>query len=102
MSLFQFGFTTVNSSQQSSQSGGSDSLPDYLPQASKCGLGVKKHSTVTSFVSELADPASVGKKRKTKGHYTHYSNEDRAKIGKYASENGNERAKKKFREKYPS
>ena len=57
---------------------------------------------MTSFVSELADPASVGKKRKTKGHYAHYSNEDRAKIGKYASENGNERANKKFRERYPS
>ena len=35
------------------------------------------------------------------GHYIHYSDEDRASIGKYAAEHGNERARKKFSGEYP-
>ena len=34
--------------------------------------------------------------------YLKYSDEDRAKIGKYAVENGNERARKQFLKKYPT
>lgn len=55
---------------------------------------------VTSAVCTLANPEPQPKKRKTKGSYTHYSDEDRARIGKYASDNGNERARRKFKDKY--
>ena len=63
MSLFQFGFTRVNSS-QASQSDDSCSVPDYLPLPSECGLGVEEHRTVTSAVSDLADPEPTRKRRK--------------------------------------
>jgi len=39
--------------------------------------------------------------RVAQGKYTKYSNEDCTKIGKYALENGNERARKHFLIKYP-
>ena len=101
MSLFQFGFTRVNSLRQTSQSDDSCSVPDYLPLSSESGLGVEEHHTVTSVVSELADPEPTRKRRKTMGHYIHYSDEDRASIGKYVAEHGNKRARKKFSGEYP-
>lgn len=93
MSLFQFGFTT--SRHQEESPGASYSVQDYLPQGSECGLGIEEHSSVTSFVSDLASPEPALKKRKTKGTYTHYSNDDRAKIGQYANDHEKENARKK-------
>ena len=101
MSLFRFGFTASSSASATEDTPTRPTLPNYLPQASECGLGVEEHSTVTAFVSQLANPEPEAKKRKTKGNYTHYSDEDRAKIGKYATENGNERARKRFLTKFP-
>ena len=41
------------------------------------------------------------KKSKRKTSYQNYSEEDRFKIGKYASENGATAANKKFKNSYP-
>ena len=101
MSLFRFGFTASSSASATEDTPTRSTLPNYLPQVSECGLGVEEHSTVTAFVSQLANPEPEAKKRRTKGNYTHYSDEDRAKIGKYATENGNERARKHFLTKFP-
>ena len=51
-------------------------------------------------VSNLTDP-QLPRKRKSRGKYIQYSDEDRAKIGKYASENGNEKARHHFLGKIP-
>ena len=81
MSLFQFGFTRQSRLSNSQQAARSLSLP-HLPEASECGLGLEEHSAVITSMSELVNPEPSAKKRKTKGHYTHYSEEDHAKIGK--------------------
>lgn len=39
--------------------------------------------------------------KQTRGKYKEYTDEDRAKVGKYASEHGNERAIRHFRDKIP-
>uniref|UniRef100_A0A1X7VNR2 DUF6589 domain-containing protein n=1 Tax=Amphimedon queenslandica TaxID=400682 RepID=A0A1X7VNR2_AMPQE len=62
MSLFQFGFATSRHPEESP--GASHSVPDYLPQASECGLGIEEHSTVTLFVSDLASPEPALKREK--------------------------------------
>ena len=83
MFLFQFGFTRASSSCDT-ENGIQEPLdiPTYLPNVSECGLGVEEHSIVTTSVSELADPEPSRRKRKTRGKYTEYSDEDRAKIGR--------------------
>ena len=54
-------------------------------------------------VPELADPVGPpGKKpRVARGKYSTYTPETRAKIGKYALENGNERARSRFCRDFP-
>lgn len=64
-------------------------VQSYLPSVSDCGIGIEEHLSVTNSVSELADPEPSRKKEKTRGKYAEYSDEDRAMIGKYASQNGN-------------
>ena len=78
-------------------------IPTYLPNTSECGLGIEEHSIVTTSVSELADPEPSRRKRRTRGKYTEYSDENRSKIGRYACENGNEREQKHvhFFKKFP-
>ena len=51
-------------------------------------------------MSELADP-SLSTKKKTRGKYVVYSGKDRALIGIYALENGNERERLHFSSRYP-
>ena len=92
MSLFQFGFTRSSSHGTENNTQEPLDIPSYLPNMSECGLGVEEHMAVTIGVSEYADPEPSRKKRKIRGKYTEYSDEDRAKIGRYASENGNEKA----------
>ena len=50
---------------------------------------------MTTAASDLANPESEAKKR-TRGKYVKYSGEQRAEIGRYASENGIERARRHF------
>ena len=101
MSLFQFGFTRSSSRGTENDTQEPSDIPNYLPNASECGLGVEEHSIVTTSVSEFADPEPSRKKRKIRGKYTEYTDEDRAKIGRYASENGNEKARKHFLKTFP-
>ena len=96
MSLFQFGFK--RSSNHSPSSSGNVSY--FIPALEDSGLGRVEYDNVSASVSELADPTPAAKKGKTRGRYTHYSAEDRASIGKYALENGNEKARRHFLVKF--
>ena len=51
---------------------------------------------------DLANPEPDAKRRKTRGKYAKYSDQQRAKIGKYVSEHGNERARRHFLAEFPS
>ena len=95
MSLFRFGFTATNYS-TANETEVSATPPSYMPQQSESGLGSDEYANVTTVVSDLANPEPAAKKRKTRGQYTKYSDADRAKIGRYASENGIERARRHF------
>ena len=72
-------------------------LPAYLPRAFESGLGQQEYQNV---VSNVVNPSTVspatGRQRGKRQSYDHYSGEMRAKIGKYAAENGNEKARKHF------
>jgi hypothetical protein len=89
MSFFQFGLRRLPSPDSAEQVEARDAA--YLPSVSESGLGTTEHSQVCEAVAELADP-SPAKKRRACGSYTNYSPADRAQIGRYAFENGNERA----------
>ena len=101
MSLFQFGFTVINN--ETSQ----DSVPQsqstnvaavrYLPEQEDTFLRDDEYSEVVLSVERMVDPddSTSTRKRRNKNHY---SPEMRAKIGKYASENGNLRAINHFKE----
>ena len=91
MSLFQFGVRHVSTSQGQNNEGES-AAPSHVPTLAESGLGrVEFDATLNNGIGELTDPApSASKKRKVKGKYTVYTPEQRASIGKYALENGNE------------
>ena len=71
--------------------------PAYLPSAFafESGLGQQEHQNVVSNVVDLANPSTVSSATGRQS-YAHYSDEMRAKIGKYAAENGNEKARRRF------
>ena len=79
--------------------------PAYLPSAFESGLGQQEYQNVVSNVVDLANPSTVspdtGRQRGKRQSYAHYSGEMRAKIGKYAAENGNEKARKHFSKDFP-
>ena len=54
------------------------------------------------MLENFANPTPAAKKGKTRGRYSHYSAEDRASIGKYALENGNEKARQPILVKFPN
>ena len=56
------------------------------------GLGREEHDIVATAVQDLANPEPEPKRRKTRGKYATYSDKQREAIGKYASENGPEKA----------
>jgi len=60
-----------------------------LEEARGLGLGEVEYESVLNSVS---DTVMNKKERIAQGKYTKYSNEDHAKIGRYALENGNEQA----------
>lgn len=100
MSLLQFGFERIGSTTQVEQS--LPEVPSHFPQLHETDLSVEEHTNVLSAVSDLADPcSSSSSKRQKRGKYAIYTDEDRAKIGKYASEHGNERARKRFIKVFP-
>ena len=101
ISLLQFGFTVINN--ETSQ----DSVPQsqstnvaavrYLPEQEDTFLRDDEYSEVVLSVEHMVDPDDSTSTRKRR-NYNHYSPEMRAKIGKYASENGNLRAINHFKE----
>ena len=100
MSLLQFGFKPVNSTTQVEQS--LPQVPSHILQLHEMDLSMEEHTSVLSAVAVLADPCNPSPKRKKRGKYTIYTDQDRAKIGKYASEHGNDRARKKFLKDFPN
>ncbi len=101
MALFQYGFKPSSSSSSSTFLNEKEhpvSVPSHLPQHSESGSSVAEHANVTAAVSELANPY----KKQKRGKYAVYTDEDRAQIGKYAAQNGNERARKHFSTSFPS
>ena len=62
----------------------------------------QEHASVVLAVSDLSDPDVQSNKRQRRGKYSVFTDKDRAKIGKYASEHGNERARKWFSKEFPN
>ena len=75
-------------------------VPVHMPTLHEAGLGRVEFDQVSAAATELADPTP--KKRRVRGTYTQYSAEQRAKIGKFALENGNEKARKHFIVQFPN
>ena len=78
-----------------------DSTPSHMPSLESSDLGRVEYDECLEEVSELADP-NPSKKRKLRGAYTAYTPTDRAKIGKYAAENGNKNARVHFLKHFPN
>ena len=62
-------------------------------------LGTEEYNEVVLSVANIVDPDKNSSSNKKRGNYNHYSPEMRAKIGKYARENGNLRAINHFKAK---
>ena len=96
MSLFRFGFRplTPTTSPATSEISEAD-FCSTLPTLSESRLGVVEYQQVATAVNkELAAPPA--KRKRGSGTYTTYTPTQHAMIGKYALENGNERARKHF------
>ena len=103
MSLFQFGFRPVAAVQDEENVVDQAVASAHLPTLGESGLGRVEYNQVARAVSELVEPSTSKKKRgKGNGGYTHYTAVQRAKIGKYALENGNERARRHFSSQLPN
>ena len=119
LTLYQFGFKrrhTENGSGKSTDISTDIEVPHCMPsleEARTLGLGEAEYKRVLNETSDAVIDTTYKKQRVAvidttykkqrvaRGKYTKYSNEDHAKIGKYALENGNERARKHFLIKYP-
>ena len=98
LALFQYGFSQTP---QVAPETVSPPVPSHIPEPGESPeLSVEEHARVADAVSGLADPAVLSNKRKSRGKYSVYNDEVRARIGKYALLNGNERARQKFRSSY--
>ena len=72
-----------------------------MPSHEDSGLGRTEYEECISQISELSDP-HPSKKRKLRGTYAVYTAADRARIGKYAAENGNKNARLRFLKDFPN
>ena len=72
----------------------------YLPEQEATSLGTKEYNEVVLSVGNILDPDRNSSSNRKRGNYNHYFPEMRAKIGKYASENGNLRAVNHFKHSY--
>ena len=73
----------------------------YLVIYPNTGLSIEVHTTVTTSISDRADPQITTNNRMKRGNYVVYTDKDHASIGRYASENGNERARRHFPKEFP-
>ena len=101
MLLFRFGFRKRSSETGNESRATNKPLPTYLPEQIESGLGRKERDIVSyarlivsTAVLDLANPEPEPKRRKTRGKYATYSDKQHAAIGKYASENVPEKARK--------
>ena len=101
MSLFQFGLKRVNSTVSQVEQP-PQPVPSHVPELHETSLSAEEHASVVLAVSDLSDPAVQSNKRQRRGKYSVFTDKDRAKIGKYASEHGNERARKWFSKEFPN
>ena len=104
MSLLQHRFSGVVEQRNEAEPRGSGTfVPDHLPLMNESGLGMVEYREVTRAVSELSDPQPQvpGKKRNSRGGYTKCTPKQHAVIGKYALENGNEKATCQFLNQFP-
>ena len=102
MSLFQYGFRRISSSENGETEQQSAVIPSHLPSVEESGLGRLEYAeVVANRVPDLADPSPAKRKRVSRGKYTVYTAESRAKIGKYALENGNKNAQIHFKSQFP-
>ena len=101
MSLFRFGFRPLTPATSPATSEINEAeFCSTLPTLSESGLGVVEYQQVATAVNKkLAAPPA--KRRRGSGTYSTYTPTQRAMIGKYALENGNERARKHFLSKFP-
>ena len=95
MSLFQFGFSLSREEPSPEDSVEVEILESHIPRQEDTNLGVVEHRETAAAVVNLSRPAEISQpnqhpKRK-RGKYFQYSGEDRVKIGKFASENGNKK-----------
>ena len=68
-------------------------IPSHVPSVEESGLGKLEYDeVVANCVPDLADPSPAKRKNVSRGKYTVYTAESRAKIGKCALEDGNKRA----------
>ena len=82
-------------------------VPAYFPNQESTPLDNFEYYAVESSVASLVNPNSTEGSSGTSaarklGIYQHYSAETHAKIGKYASENGNSKAINHFKEDLPT
>uniref|UniRef100_A0A1X7VSS3 Uncharacterized protein n=1 Tax=Amphimedon queenslandica TaxID=400682 RepID=A0A1X7VSS3_AMPQE len=106
MSLFHFGSNRRSDSIPSSSTTEDTPVLPHFPFLDESGLGrVEYGSIVTSDVAGLSDPldsAPAAKKCRAHRTYTTYRPKDCASIGKYALENGNEKARLHFLSTFPN
>ena len=76
------------------------SVPVCFPRKESTSLG---DNAVVSSVADIVTPeSSTASSFRKRGKDTHFSAEIRAKIGKYASENGNSKAICHFKKELPA
>ena len=106
MSLFQFGFSLRREEPSHEDSVEVEILESHIPRQEDTNLGVVEHRETAAAVVNLSRPAKILQRnqhpKRKSGKYFQYSGEDCAKIGKFASENGNKKTLECFAEEFPS
>ena len=98
--MFQFGFSRIDRSTSSTSTPQQPAIvPDHMPTLEESGLGAVQYESTVHSVAALADPEAA-KRRGPRGLYIHYSSKDKARIGKYALENGNINAISHFKKEF--
>lgn len=103
MSLFQCGFSCTSRSDNNETEQQSTVIPSHITSVEESGLGrLEYDEVVANRVSDLPNPSPSKRRRVSRGKYTVYTAESCAKIGKYAFENGNERARVHCKTQFPN
>lgn len=105
--MFQFGFSLRRKEPSPEDSAEVEVLESHIPREEEdTNLGVVEHRETAVAVINLSRPAENSKRnqhsKRKRGKYFQYSGEDRVKIGKLESENGNKKTLECFAEEFPS